>query len=85
VKDLHFSFSYRINDEWRHLFQDDVEKVTVSAFAALVKINQDPLIDPHEHDQWFWCNFEKALELVDWPDNQAALKLCEQELGLSEK
>jgi dATP pyrophosphohydrolase len=85
VKDLHFSFSFLIKDEWRYLYPDDVEKVIVFAFAALVKTNQDPLIDPHEHDQWFWCNIEKALELVDWPDNQAALKLCDRELRSLEK
>lgn len=85
VKDLHFSFSYLVKDEWRYLFPDDVEKVTVFAFAALMKTNQDPLIDPHEHDQWFWCNIEKAMELVDWSDNQAALKLCEEELRSLEK
>lgn len=85
VKDLHFSFSFLIKDEWRYLYPDDVEKVIVFAFAALVKANQDPLIDPHEHDQWLWCNIEKTLELVDWPDNQTALKLCDRELRSLEK
>ncbi|HEY46607.1 MAG TPA: NUDIX pyrophosphatase [Anaerolineae bacterium] len=79
VKDLHFSFSYLIKDEWRFLYTDDIEKITVFAFAALVKTNQDPILDPHEHDQWLWCNIEKALHLIDWPDNQAALKLCDRE------
>ena len=80
VKDLHFSFSYLIRDEWRSFYTEDVEKVTVFAFAVLVKPNRDPLINPHEHDQWLWCNIEKALELVDWPDNQTALKLSDSEL-----
>ncbi len=85
VKDLRFSFSYLIKDEWRSFYTDDVEKITVFAFAALVRTNQDPLIDPHEHDQWLWCNFEKALDLIDWPDNQTALKLCDSELRSLQK
>ena len=57
------------------------------SFLHVVKpeIDLDPSIDPHEHDQWFWCNIEKALELVDWSDNQTALKLCDRELRSLEK
>ncbi len=83
--DLHFSYSYQIEDEWRSLYPNDVEKITVFAFAARVKTDQDPNLDPDEHDQWLWCDIEGALQLVDWPDNQRALRLCDRELRALEK
>ncbi|UCF61769.1 MAG: NUDIX pyrophosphatase [Anaerolineaceae bacterium] len=80
VIDLNYSYSFLIKDEWRSRYPYDVDKITVFAFAALVEADQDPLLDPHEHDQWLWCNFEGAMQLVTWPDNQTALKLCDNEL-----
>ncbi len=85
VKDLQYSFSYHIKDEWRSFYTEDVDKITVFVFAALVKTNQVPFLDPHEHDPWHWCNIEKALELVAWPDNQTALKRCNRELRSLDK
>jgi dATP pyrophosphohydrolase len=85
LKDLRYSFSYLLEDEWRHLYSDDVEKITVFAFAALVRADQDPILDPHEHDRWIWCNIEKAFELVDWPDNREALRICDRVLRSIEK
>ena len=80
VKDLQFSFSYTVKDEWRYLYSEKVEQITVHTFAALVETDQDPIMDPQEHDQWLWCDIVKAMELIDWPDNQTALQLCEKQL-----
>lgn len=80
LKDLRFSFSYRVEEAWRHLYLDEVEKITVFAFAALVRTGQDPILDPHEHDRWTWCDIEKALGLIDWPDNREALRKCDRML-----
>jgi dATP pyrophosphohydrolase len=85
MRDLYFSYSYLIKDEWRSLYPNDVEKITVFAFGALVEADKDPLLDPHEHDQWLWCDFDHAMQLVHWPDNQTALKLCDNELRSFEK
>ena len=85
LKDLLFSFSYHVEDEWRYLYIDDVEKITVFAFAALVKTDQDPILDPHEHDQWIWCNIEKALDSINWPDNREALRRCDRVLRTLEQ
>jgi dATP pyrophosphohydrolase len=85
LEDLRFSFSYLVEDEWRCLYSDDVEKITVFAFAALVRAGQDPILDTHEHDRWIWCNIEKALDLVDWPDNREALRKCDRVFRSIEK
>ena len=55
LKDLRYSFSYLVEDEWRCLYSDDVEKISVFAFAALVRTGQDPILDPHEHDRARLC------------------------------
>jgi dATP pyrophosphohydrolase len=85
LKDLLFSFTYRVKDEWRYLYLDDVEKITVFAFAALVKTGQDPILDPDEHDRWIWCGTEEAFNLIDWPDSREALRRCDRVLSSLER
>ena len=33
-----------------------------------------PKIDPKEHNEWKWCDFEEALNLLRWEENKEALK-----------
>ncbi|MHA1198314.1 MAG: NUDIX hydrolase [Candidatus Heimdallarchaeaceae archaeon] len=35
-------------------------------FVARVEEKKDPIIDPKEHTDWIWCEYERAYELIRW-------------------
>ena len=54
-------------------------KTNVEEFVYGVEINpkQKITFDSNvyeEHEEHKWCSFEKAIELLKWPDNKKALK-----------
>lgn len=72
-----YSYSVPIENEWRHLYAPDVKEIIEYVFVAYVDVDK-PTIDPREHDEWRWCRFEEALELLKWPGNIEALKRCDR-------
>nr|BAL58927.1 nucleotide phosphate derivative pyrophosphohydrolases, MutT/NUDIX family protein [Candidatus Acetothermum autotrophicum] len=73
-----YSYSFPLDDEWRHLYSPDVKEIMEYIFVAHVGAQQEPRIDPREHDAWRWCCFKEALELLHWPENKEALKRCHE-------
>ena len=35
-------------------------------FIARIEQEKDPVIDPKEHTDWSWSNYEKAYDLIRW-------------------
>lgn len=77
IERIDYSYSFSIEDRWRHLYSAGEEKITEYVFIARVDGRQEPEIDPVEHDGWKWCRFSEAIELLTWPDNMEALRRCE--------
>lgn len=79
LEDIGYSYSYSVvGNEWpEHFYGVGVEKITEHAFVAFVEGQQEPVIDPEEHDEWKWLRFRKALEILKWPENVVALKRCD--------
>lgn len=77
IERIDYSYSFSIEDRWRHLYPAGEEKITEYVFIARVDGRQEPEIDPVEHDGWKWCRFSEAIELLTWPDNMEALRRCE--------
>lgn len=76
LEKIDYSYSFSVDDAWRHLYTPDVKEITEYVFIAYVDEGK-PTIDPREHDEWRWCRFEEALELLKWPGNIEALKQCD--------
>lgn len=68
LKKIDYSYSFPVEDEWRHLYVADVEKITEYVFVAYVSNQQEPIIDSNEHDQYKWCRFSEALGLLIWAE-----------------
>jgi 8-oxo-dGTP pyrophosphatase MutT (NUDIX family) len=77
LEQIDYSYSFPVEEEWRHLYAVGVEEVVEHVFLALVDGQQEPTIT-REHDQWQWCSFHQALGLLTWPGNIEALKRCER-------
>ena len=74
---IDYSYSFSVEDRWRHLYADGVKKVIEHVFVAYVERQQESEIDPGEHDRWKWCRLDEALALLSWPENVEALKRCD--------
>ena len=42
-------------------------------FYAVIGSLDIPSIDLKEHDEWNWCTFEEAIEMLSWENNKKAL------------
>lgn len=76
IQKVDYTYSFPIADKWRPLYTEEVEEITEHVFVAHVDGQQDPIIDPNEHDTWEWCVLNRALELLTWPENVEALRRC---------
>lgn len=74
---IDYSYSFPLVERWRNLYTAGVEKIIEYVFVAYVHGQQEPVIDPGEHDEWKWCRLNEALELLTWPENVEALKRCD--------
>ena len=77
LEQIDYSYSFPVEEEWRHLYAVGVEEVVEHVFLALVDGQQEPTIT-WEHDNWQWCSFRQALGILTWPGNIEALKRCER-------
>jgi len=82
LEGIDYSYSFPVEDEWRHHYADGVEEIVEYVFVAYVDGEQEPITDPEEHDEWKWCLLHEALELLTWPENIEALKQCHRFLRL---
>jgi dATP pyrophosphohydrolase len=77
LTDLAFSYTYPLADKWRDLYAPSVEEIREDVFIAVVSGEEDPRIDPREHDEWRWCGIGAALDLLSWPNSVYALRRAE--------
>jgi len=77
IQKIDHSYSFPVEDKWRHIYGYDKElkEIVVNVFVARVEM-KEPTIDPNEHDQWKWCRYDEALDLLKWQQDKEALKRC---------
>ena len=75
LKQIDYSYSFPMRDEWRNVYAPGVEEIVEYVFIAFVDQHQEPTISS-EHDRWQWCGLDQALELLTYPGNIEALKRC---------
>ena len=76
LKQIDYSYSLPMQDEWRDIYAAGVEKIVEYVFVAFVDGQQEPTIS-WEHDRCQWCSLDQALELLTYPGNIEALKRCD--------
>ncbi|MEZ4619838.1 MAG: NUDIX domain-containing protein [Caldilineaceae bacterium] len=78
VQQVAYSYTFPVADQWRYLYADGVEEITELVFLAILNGDQNPTIDPNEHDQWQWCTFDQAVALLKLSENIEALRRCDR-------
>ncbi len=77
LESVGYSYSFPVDDRWRHLYAEGVNEITEYVFIGQVDGRQAPTLDGREHDKWQWCDVQHALALLTWPDNIEALRQCD--------
>ena len=74
---------YPIDEEpaSRELFPD-AEGITVGCFLVDAPEGWEPLLND-EHDEYRWCTFPEALELLYWDDTREALRILAAQLEVA--
>ena len=63
-----------MEDRWKEIYPKDTKEIPEYLFIAKINEPGPPQIDPIEHDDWKWCSYEEAMDLLSWEDNKSALK-----------
>ena len=65
------------NDEGKmsppHL-QELLKEIKLYNFIAYIDQTQDPILNPAEHTDWKWCDYETAYEIIMWAVEKKGLK-----------
>ena len=68
------SFIIPMQDRWKDIYPVGTKEIPEYLFIAMIEQPRPPKIDPIEHNEWKWCLFEDAMNLLTWEDNKKALK-----------
>ncbi len=75
---FHTDFSYTIPLDEKHAedYPPDTKEIPEYVFIARIDPSDNPTLDPLEHNDWKWCSFDEALDLLFWETNKEALIYC---------
>ncbi len=68
------SYIIPMEDRWKDIYPEGTKEIPEYLFIAKINHSNHPKIDPIEHNEWKWCDFDEALSLLLWEDNKKALK-----------
>jgi 8-oxo-dGTP pyrophosphatase MutT (NUDIX family) len=68
-----YSYAFALQQEWQPYYAPGTTEIAERVFLAIVE-GQQPMISAAEHDDWRWCTYREALNLLRWPGNVRALQ-----------
>jgi len=74
------SYIIPMEDRWLDIYPEGTKEIPEYLFIAKIHQADPPKIDPIEHDEWIWCSYEEAMNLLTWEDNKNALKFVRRYL-----
>ena len=80
MKLIDYSYTFAIPDDMRRMYDQPVDQITELVFLAQIENGREPTIDPVEHDEYRWCDFETAMKTLYWEGNKESLRRCEERL-----
>ena len=67
------SYIIPMEDRWKDIYPEGTKEIPEYLFIAKIDELNPPKIDPIEHNDWKWCSYEEAMELLSLEDNKRAL------------
>ncbi|MBY8980971.1 MAG: NUDIX domain-containing protein [Candidatus Lokiarchaeota archaeon] len=68
------SYIIPMEDRWKDIYPVATKEIPEYLFIAVIQQPDSPKIDPIEHNDWKWCSYEEAMNLLSLDDNKRALK-----------
>ncbi|MDH5404106.1 MAG: NUDIX domain-containing protein [Candidatus Heimdallarchaeota archaeon] len=60
-------------------FYEKLMKTTkVIVFIAIIENKKDPILNPEEHTDWMWCDFDSAYDKIKWSIEKKQLRLIRE-------
>jgi dihydroneopterin triphosphate diphosphatase len=84
VHDLNYAFSFPLEASWRQKYDWDVSTMIAHAFVSEAPRDAAITSSTTEHSEFLWCSFEKALEMLYWPEDKEALRRAEEFVRIHE-
>ena len=83
VKLIKTDISYMIpmEERWENIYPKGTKEIPEYLFIAVIHHPDPPKIDPIEHNDWKWCFYEEAMNLLSWEDNKRALEYVQNYLN----
>ncbi len=75
-----FCYSFEVEDAWKWAYNPDVTHIDEYVYLAEIASDADPVLS-FEHDSYEWADFDRAIELLKWPNNRKALEFCSRLLN----
>lgn len=76
--DIDYSYSFPVANMWSSLYEwftahpEDLT-IVVHNFVTIIDREFAPKLDGQEHDQFRWCSYDEAMELLYWEGDKKAL------------
>jgi dATP pyrophosphohydrolase len=69
-----------MEDRWFDIYPEGTKEIPEYLFIAIIQQPDSPKIDPIEHNDWKWCSYEEAMNLLSLEDNKRALEYVKKNL-----
>jgi len=74
------SYIIPMEDRWKEIYPEGTKEIPEYLFIAVIYHPDPPKIDPIEHNDWKWCSYDEAINLLTWEDNKRALEYVQKNL-----
>jgi 8-oxo-dGTP pyrophosphatase MutT (NUDIX family) len=74
LKPIDYTYVFPPDEFFKEIFETPPDEIRVHVFVARVASESEPTLDPVEHDQHCWLDFDAALDRLYWWDDKESLK-----------
>ena len=71
-----FSYTIPLDEKYANDYPTGTKEIPEYVFITRIDHTDNPTLDPLEHNDWKWCSFDEALDLLLWETNKEALIYC---------
>jgi 8-oxo-dGTP pyrophosphatase MutT (NUDIX family) len=74
LRPIGFTYAFPPDEFFKAVYETLPDEIAVHVFVASARSGSEPKIDPIEHDEYIWCTYGEALDMLYWWDDKELLK-----------
>jgi len=71
---IDFTYTFPPDEFFKDIYETEPDEIRVHVFVTRVPVDSEPTLDPVEHDQHCWMDFNAAMDQLHWWDDKESLK-----------